>query len=374
MFSRPLKRTPAQALLLELLHADGLHSSQFSPSAEPVWREALRLAGAHGLAPLLHEQSQLGALKELPDLARKELRAARIAELAREQERSRAQRSALQILAGDDAVPPIATLLLKGAASARTLYPAPELRPRSDLDLLVSPLDRHEALTRLFAHGYTQHENTCGTREDEPGWHEKTLVDPETGEQIDLHFALSQAGRHQLDAQRMFAASVREPALGAGARLLPPEEAALVCVHSLVIHELSSPLIAVCDLARLLARVDPLALVSQAIDVRLGRGLVLGVQLLLSLRPERAGPFSLGGAIVEPSSLAALAAQISLRPGVRALLQAAARSYDLERRPGSRSVHLWRKALFIDRSRDAARFALGHALLTLRRRAAKLPA
>jgi hypothetical protein len=370
MFSRPPKRTPAQALLLDLLHADGLHSTPFSPNAEPVWREALQLADAHGLAPLLHEQSQQGALKELPELARRELRAARIAELAREEKRSRAQRNALRILAGDDAKPPMTTLLLKGAASARTIYPAPELRPRSDLDLLVSPLDRREALTRLFSRGYAQHEKTRGTREDEPGWHEKTLVDPETGEQIDLHFALSQASRHRLDAPRLFAASVREPALGAGARLLPPEEAALVCVHSLVIHELSSPLIALCDLARLLAKAEPLALVRQAIDVRLGRGLVLGVQLLLSLKPQRAGPFSVGGAVVEPASLALLAAKVPLRPGVRALLLAAARRYDLERRPAARLGQLWRKALFIDRSRDVARFAFGHALQSLRRRAA----
>lgn len=78
-------------------------------------------------------------------------------------------------------------LLLKGAALGRWLYAAPELRPGSDVDLLIDPrfrLAAHAALTAagLRSDGYSQHDHASN---------QATYVDPDSGRQIDLHWALS---------------------------------------------------------------------------------------------------------------------------------------------------------------------------------------
>ena len=447
--SRPrpqLQLPPAQALLLAWVRGEAAPAAWAGASEE---QDALALAEVHGLAPLLHEEAQQGRLA-LPELIRKELRGIRIAELAREEKRARALDRALAALGGETsragavdaagagaaaagageetsspalgespawetstaleepraALPPLRVLLLKGAASARTLYAAPELRPRSDLDLLVAPPDRAEALARLERAGYTQHGKTRGTREDEPDWHERTLVDPrDRTQQLDLHFALAQPARHRLDAERLFAAAVREPALGAAARVLPAEEAALVCVHALAVHELSAPLISLGDLAGLLARIDVARLLALAGEVRLRRALFVACALLeqlgttpLAASPRRhgldaahaprsplaaaptapeprvqtrgagaSGGFSFCGQRVERDRLDELLAGCALSPLVQGLLRREAAGYDLARHALARPRQLWRKALFIDRPGDAARFAGGHALQGLRR-------
>lgn len=78
-------------------------------------------------------------------------------------------------------------LLLKGAALGRWLYAAPELRPGSDVDLLIDArkrLDAHAALVAagLQSDGYSQHDLASN---------QAPYVDPETGRQVDLHWALN---------------------------------------------------------------------------------------------------------------------------------------------------------------------------------------
>lgn len=100
-------------------------------------------------------------------------------------------------LAGDTAllarvIPALArrncpVLLLKGAALGRWLYPAPELRLSSDVDLLVAPqrrLDAHAAMldAGLKGDGYSQHDLASN---------QASYADPVTQRQIDLHWAMS---------------------------------------------------------------------------------------------------------------------------------------------------------------------------------------
>lgn len=78
-------------------------------------------------------------------------------------------------------------LLLKGAALGRWLYPAPELRPSSDIDVLIDArwrLEAHAALTAagLLSDGYSHHDQASK---------QATYLDPESGRQIDLHWALN---------------------------------------------------------------------------------------------------------------------------------------------------------------------------------------
>ena len=160
---------------------------------------------------------------------------------------------------------------------------------------------------------------------------------------------------------------------------MPAEEAALVCAHALAIHVLAAPLVSLCDLARLLPRCDLNKLSGLAGEVRLVSALQVALELLAALGPpasrssslfakaEPCAAFSLCGTRVEPALLATLLGKSPLGIGTRRLLRNAAAGYDLARAPLPRAGQLWRKALFIDSPRDAARFAAAHALSTLRR-------
>jgi len=112
-------------------------------------------------------------------------------------------------------------LLLKGAALGRWLYVAPELRPGSDVDLLIDArmrLDAHAALVAagLQSDGYSQHDLASN---------QAPYVDPETGRQIDLHWALNVvpelACRFDFAQLDQDAIDLSEPA---GARALGREE------------------------------------------------------------------------------------------------------------------------------------------------------
>lgn len=78
-------------------------------------------------------------------------------------------------------------LLLKGVALGQWLYPEPELRSSSDIDLLIDArhrLSAHAALTTagLRSDGYSQHDHAS---------QQATYHDPETDRYIDLHWALN---------------------------------------------------------------------------------------------------------------------------------------------------------------------------------------
>ncbi|MBK8068857.1 MAG: nucleotidyltransferase family protein, partial [Rhodanobacteraceae bacterium] len=78
-------------------------------------------------------------------------------------------------------------LLLKGAALGRWLYPAPELRLSSDVDILVPPrrrLDTHAAMldAGLAGDGFSQHDLASN---------QASYTDPVTAGHIDLHWAMS---------------------------------------------------------------------------------------------------------------------------------------------------------------------------------------
>lgn len=77
-------------------------------------------------------------------------------------------------------------LLLKGAALGRWLYARPELRPVTDIDLLVAPQERlaaHEVMTDLGleSDGYSQHDLVGN---------QARYRDRASGREVDLHWAL----------------------------------------------------------------------------------------------------------------------------------------------------------------------------------------
>jgi hypothetical protein len=120
------------------------HRPPPAPEDLPEW---LRAAEPEGVAPLLAWRYREAGESTLPAPARAALRTA----AARELLADAAERRAARLLT-EAGVP---FLVLKGAALARWLYPAPCLRPRSDLDLLFPEREViAEAAAALAPAGY----------------------------------------------------------------------------------------------------------------------------------------------------------------------------------------------------------------------------
>ena len=345
----------SQQLFLQLVR--GRPGPQGWPAEDAAdWGGALTLLLAHGVAPLLHAWA-LKEVSALPPAVIKHLHRIRAAELLVETRREAALQRALAALAGKDASP-LPVLLLKGAASARTLYAAPELRPRGDLDLLVSPVRFAEALARFDSAGYRHHPKVRGTAEEESGWHERTLIDPvDPSCVLDLHQELLQTGRQGLLAGGLLERSLPAPGLGGRARLCSAEDALLSCVVSLGAHELRSPLVVACDLALLVGRCDLAMVARRAAEARIERMLLLALRWLGWAAGEPTKAAALCGLPVDHHHLAALAEALRLSSPLRAALGAVAARYDVQRQPLSRAEQLVRKGLLIDRPWDAVRFA-----------------
>ncbi len=126
-------------------------------------------------------------------------------------------------------------LLLKGAALGRWLYAGPELRPCSDIDVLIDARNRlaaHAALTAagLRSDGYSHHDHASN---------QATYTDPESHRQIDLHWALSVvpelACRFDFAALDADAIDLAQPA---GARALGRVDALM---HSVIHYHAHQP-------------------------------------------------------------------------------------------------------------------------------------
>lgn len=96
-------------------------------------------------------------------------------------------------------------LLLKGSAVGPLFYPEPELRPMSDVDLLVPPARLHETLQALHAAGFDR-----PSQSDEAFWREvyynMPLAAPGTAENhLEIHWGIAQRGRHDPDLEGLFA-------------------------------------------------------------------------------------------------------------------------------------------------------------------------
>ena len=76
--------------------------------------------------------------------------------------------------------------LLKGAATARLLYPTPELRDTGDVDLLVRPRDFEAAIAALSTIGVVTRRWPAPGNAHLTSGHERTLLHP-SGVEVDLH-------------------------------------------------------------------------------------------------------------------------------------------------------------------------------------------
>jgi hypothetical protein len=240
------------------------------PAIAKSWPEVLALAEAHLVAPLLHAEAPA-----LPDTAREDLRRLR----ARAQAQWRWQQAAL--LRASGALEGTGALVIHGAAHAEDLYPAPELRPIDELDLLIAPSRTFSALERLSRKGYRIEQRP------EKGWLVLKLRDPRDARVV---LNLRRGFRAPPGWADVPQSSGAEPdvksALAVGALCLRAQGTRLdvddaVLVHALALagEDLRVPLIAVVDLAHLFRRCNAAVVLERARKARVVPQ--LGTALLL---------------------------------------------------------------------------------------------
>jgi Uncharacterised nucleotidyltransferase len=244
-----------EAALLGLLRGVPLVSG-----TEKIWPEVCALAEAHFVAPLLHAFAP-----ELPPGAKEDL--ARLRGAA--QADWRWQQSAL--IRVTEALEGTGTLVIHGAAYAEDFYPAPELRPLRNLDLLIAASRTFSTLERLSRKGYRIEERP------EKGWLLLRLRDPRDARVVvNLRRGFAPPpGSPPHDASSgpepevMSALAVGALCLRAHGTRLHADDAILV--HALHLSEqgLRVPLIDVVDLAHLFRRCDPSVVVARARKARL---------------------------------------------------------------------------------------------------------
>jgi hypothetical protein len=189
---------------------------------------------AHGVAPLVH------AVTAHPQLRDEALRAAageplRLADLR-------------EVLRSIDAI------LLKGTALGYDLYPDAELRPRSDVDLLIDPAHRNAIRSTFLAMGFTERVDSG----DEHGLRQASFArtDAYGFEHVyDVHRAISNSALFANALRLHEIERVNLPRIGARAFGMKDAEALLLaCVHRVAHHQDSQKLIWLIDIDRLRMR------------------------------------------------------------------------------------------------------------------------
>lgn len=127
----------------------GLSEFQRALAGVKDWPALLNAAEQNGLSPLIYRHIETHRL-QVPEDSLRVLRA--LAVRHRHAHRARMETLEAVVEALDQADVPV--VLLKGAALVQTLYPSPELRPMSDLDLLVPPKLAERAQRTLRGLGF----------------------------------------------------------------------------------------------------------------------------------------------------------------------------------------------------------------------------
>lgn len=143
----------------------------------------------------------------------------------------------------------IGVLLLKGAAWAYTLYPAPALRPRLDTDLLIDVKDREPAERLLLSLGYQPAVESVMALASAQRHYART-DDHEVEHFVDLHWRVTNplAFADALPFARLWERSVRIASIGDARTLCPTDALLLACLHRLAHHGDDSALLWLMDI------------------------------------------------------------------------------------------------------------------------------
>jgi hypothetical protein len=218
------------------------------PSAEPRIIETLaaRLRGERvGISATLvaearrHRVHLLLAETLSPAERREPAGAALVAELRSAAILTALRDGALHRLLDAFAAAPIETLVLKGAALAHTIYPAPHLRPRADLDLLIASRHVTDADRLLIAEGWTRALEPDSTLASAQRHYQRRCPSGIT-EQLDLHWKIAnlRVFGDAVTFEELWTRAERIPTLGGHARTPSRADALFIaCVHRVAHHD-----------------------------------------------------------------------------------------------------------------------------------------
>jgi hypothetical protein len=182
---------------------------------------------------------------------RADLRAAAVVEAARERE----LREVLAALAKARVRP----VLLKGAVLSRTHYPRPELRPRTDTDLLIAAAARDATTHVLVGLGYQQVVETAGPLTT--GQFHLHKCDPlGLFHALDIHYRISnvRAFADVLSYEELARDGRPVPSLGPHAWGPSPVHALIIaCVHRVAHHGNTDSLLWLLDVSLLARSLEP---------------------------------------------------------------------------------------------------------------------
>lgn len=215
------------------LRAALAHALRGEPSVWPaeLTADEVNALVAHGVAPLVYAHARV------PQLRNEAMRAA-----AYEPLRATDLGEVLDALG-------VEVLILKGTALAYDLYPAPELRPRSDTDLLIAHDDLPQVRAAMLALGFEEHLSSG----DEHGLRQAVFTRA-PGMVYDVHWSATNVPAFdavlRYDDLRTRARPL--PQLGPHARALSRADALLLaCIHRVAHHHDSDRLIWLADIALL---------------------------------------------------------------------------------------------------------------------------
>lgn len=201
--------------------------------------DELRAIVEHGVGPLVYARLRLPQLRTdaIHAAAHEPLRAIDLAEV-------------LSALAARE----VDVLIMKGTALAYDLYPAPELRPRSDTDLLIARDDLAAVRTTMLALGFEEHPSSG----DEHGLRQAVFTRA-PGMVYDVHWAATNVPAFDavLRFEELRPRAIALPQLGPHARGLSHVDALLLaCIHRVAHHHDSDRLIWLVDIDLLRERMS----------------------------------------------------------------------------------------------------------------------
>jgi hypothetical protein len=201
--------------------------------------DEVRAIVEHGVGPLVYARLRLPQLRQdaIYAAAHEPLRSSDLAEV-------------LSALAGRG----VEALIMKGTALAYDLYPAPELRPRSDTDLLIARDDLAAVRATMLDLGFEE----LPSSGDEHGLRQAVFTRA-PGMVYDVHWAATNIPAFDavLRFEELRLRSIALPRLGQHARgLLHVDALLLACIHRVAHHHDSDRLIWLVDIDLLRERMS----------------------------------------------------------------------------------------------------------------------
>ena len=207
--------------------------------------EVMAVARKNRLSPLLGAF----ALPEYPVALADAFRRDRLTTLGR----STLLRRALANLFGAFDRAAVKVVALKGIAYDDLFYPQPGTRPASDIDLLVKPSQRRDALAVLQGLAYVPYASSPGF--DQPDYHEISFRSAEAN--LDLHFALAPLVRCRIDYDDVWSHLETWVFEGRPTQTLGHAHAALNQALHMAIHHFDVPASYLIDFRRIVDAAGP---------------------------------------------------------------------------------------------------------------------